>query len=87
MKKFCEEKFREMNRIFIIEENETLVEIKAVEQLILGHKTQAINYLEVSGLAHGLLINFGSTSLAFNRVYNKNQINIKDHPNPFPNNK
>lgn len=48
-----------------------MVEIKAVEKLENVHKAQAINYCEAYNIADGLLINFGSTSLDFKRVYNK----------------
>ena len=45
-----------------------------------AHKAQAINYCEAYNIADGLLINFGSTSLEFKRVYNKKLIK----PQPFP---
>jgi GxxExxY protein len=45
--------------------------LKAVAMIEDVHKAQAINYLEAYGLADGLLINFGGTSLEFKRVYNK----------------
>ena len=48
-----------------------MVEIKAIEQLLGVHKAQAINYCEAYKIADGLLINFGSKSLDFKRVYNK----------------
>jgi GxxExxY protein len=48
-----------------------MVELKAVEKLEDVHKAQAINCLEAYGIADGLLINFGGTSLEFKRVYNK----------------
>ena len=58
-----------------------MVEIKAIEKLENVHKAQAINYCEAYNIADGLLINFGSTSLDFKRVYNKNLIN-KNPENP-----
>jgi GxxExxY protein len=51
-------------------ENRVMVEIKALETLLTVHKTQAINYLEAYKIADGILINFGSSKLEFNRVYN-----------------
>lgn len=45
-----------------------MVEIKAVIELNDAHLAQAINYLEAYGLDIGLLINFGVSSLQFNRV-------------------
>jgi len=55
-----------------------MLEIKAVEKLEGVHKAQAINYCEAYNISDGLLINFGSQSLQFHRVYNKklsNKIN------------
>lgn len=47
-----------------------MVELKAVTELDV-HLAQALNYLEVSGLEIGLLINFGLKSLNFKRLHNK----------------
>jgi len=48
--------------------SEVIVELKAVDQLTDKHTAQTINYLKVSGLHRGLLVNFGSTSLEFKRI-------------------
>jgi len=48
-------------------ENRVLVELKAVDCLVVAHHTQLINYLEAFKLPVGLLINFGSPSLEFKR--------------------
>jgi len=58
-------------RVDFFVEEKVMVEIKAVSELLPVHKAQAINYCEAYGIPHGLLINFGQTSLEFNRVYNK----------------
>jgi GxxExxY protein len=58
-------------RVDFFVEEKVMVELKAIEQLEGVHKAQAINYLEAYNMADGLLINFGSTSLDFKRVYNK----------------
>lgn len=58
-------------RVDFFIEGKVMVEIKAIEKLENVHKAQAINYLEAYGIADGLLINFGGTSLEFKRVYNK----------------
>lgn len=47
------------------------VELKAIIKLEDVHFAQAINYLEAYNLEIGLLINFGETSLNFNRLTNK----------------
>jgi GxxExxY protein len=54
-----------------------MVEIKAIEKLEDVHKAQAINYCEAYNIPDGLLINFGSKSLDFKRVYNKNLVHPK----------
>jgi len=61
-------------RVDFFVEEQVMVEIKAIEQLLPVHKTQAINYCEAYNIADGLLINFGAMSLDFKRVYNKNLV-------------
>ncbi len=58
-------------RVDFFVEGLVMVEIKAIEKLEGVHKAQAINYCEAYNISTGLLINFGSKSLEFNRVYNK----------------
>ena len=60
-------------RVDFFVEEKVMVEIKAVIKLEDVHLAQAINYLEAYNLEVGLLINFGSKSLDFKRVMNKNQ--------------
>ena len=55
---------------FLIDEKVT-VELKAKTDLDDVHLAQAINYLEAAHYTVGLLINFGSKSLQFKRLYNK----------------
>lgn len=62
-------------RVDFFVEGKVMVELKAVEKLEDVHKAQAINYCEAYNIADGLLINFGSKSLDFKRVYNKNLVN------------
>ena len=54
---------------FIVEGN-TMVELKALINLEDVHLAQAKNYLTAYDLLIGLLINFGSTSLQFKKVFN-----------------
>lgn len=63
-------------RVDFFVEQEVMVEIKAIEQLLPVHKAQAINYCEAYHIAHGLLFNFGSQSLEFKRVYNKEMVKV-----------
>lgn len=52
---------------FII--NDTIIlEIKAIQCLTSSHVKQTLNYLAVSKLKIGLLINFGEDSLKYKRV-------------------
>lgn len=61
-------------RVDFLVEGKVMVEIKAIEKLEDVHKAQAINYCEAYNITDGLLINFGSKSLDFKRVYNKNLV-------------
>ncbi len=61
-------------RVDFLVENKVLVELKAIIKLEDVHLAQAKNYLEAFGLQTGLLINFGSKSLEFKRLFN-NPIN------------
>ncbi len=71
-------------RVDFFVEDRVMVELKAVIKLEDVHKAQAINYCEAYNIADGLLINFGSTSLEFRRVYNKKLVTpIKNPINPI----
>lgn len=59
-------------RVDFFVEDKVMVEIKALLNLEPVHFAQAINYLEAYGLEVGLLINFGSRSLQYKRMMNKN---------------
>ena len=52
---------------FVIE-NKIILEIKAISSLTDAHVKQTLNYLPVSRLKLGLLINFGEDSLKTKRV-------------------
>ena len=57
-------------RVDFFVEQKVMVELKAVMKLDDLHLAQAINYLEAYNLPVGLLINFGSRSLEYKRVFN-----------------
>jgi len=59
-------------RADFIVENKIVVELKAVFTLEDAHLVQTKNYLTAYGFEKGLLINFGSTSLQYKLVFNKN---------------
>ncbi len=54
---------------FIVEGN-VLVELKALINLEDVHLAQAKNYVVAYDIPTGLLINFGSTSLQYKKVFN-----------------
>ena len=56
-------------RADFIVHDEIIVELKAVINLEDAHLAQAKNYVVAYDLKIGLLINFGSTSLQFKKVY------------------
>ncbi len=58
-------------RVDFFVEGLIMVELKAIIELQDVHLAQAINYLEAYTMEIGLLINFGSKSLTFKRLYNK----------------
>jgi GxxExxY protein len=66
-------------RVDFFVENTIMLELKAVSELNDAHLAQAINYLEAYKLPVGLLINFGSRSLTFKRVYNTKHPDNKSH--------
>lgn len=68
---------------FFVEDN-IMVEIKALIQLEDVHLAQAMNYCQAYNLPIGLLINFGSKSLQFKRVYNVNHPENKDYTKNNP---
>ena len=64
-------------RVDFFVESTILVELKALINLEAVHLAQAMNYCQAYNLPVGLLINFGSKSLEFKRVYNVNHADNK----------
>ncbi len=60
-----------------------LFEAKAVERLTDAHLRQVLNYLAVSKLELGLLVNFGADSLEWKRVIRTPRNKIAEHPQNF----
>lgn len=52
---------------FVVD-NKIILELKAVEKIHQSHIKQTLNYLAVSKLKLGLIINFGEDSLNYRRV-------------------
>jgi GxxExxY protein len=65
-------------RVDFFVEDSIMVELKALTKLEDVHLAQAMNYCQAFNLPIGLLINFGSKSLEFKRVYNVNHPENKD---------
>jgi GxxExxY protein len=66
-------------RVDFFVEDIIMVELKALITLEDVHLAQAMNYCQAYNLPIGLLINFGSKSLEFKRVYNVNHPENKDY--------
>lgn len=45
-----------------------VVELKAVSNLVKAHKAQVLNYLKAANIKMGLLVNFGTNSLKWERI-------------------
>ena len=50
-------------------EKSVIVELKCCERLIRAHQSQLINYLKVSKIPIGLLVNFENRKLEYKRLY------------------
>ncbi len=69
---YYEEHLIGKRRVDFFVEDKIMVELKAVSKLDVPHLAQAMNYCQAYNLPIGLLINFGSRSLEYKRVYNIN---------------
>jgi GxxExxY protein len=66
-------------RVDFFVEDFVMVELKTIIKLEEVHLAQAMNYCQAYNLPVGLLLNFGSKSLEFKRVYNVNHPENKDY--------
>ena len=57
-----------------------IVELKAVQSLVNEYYAQVYNYLKAGGFDLGLLINFGQTSLEYERIVKKQKWSQKQWP-------
>ena len=51
----------------LVVDDKVIVEVKAVENIDDNHRAQLLNYLRISGLRVGLVINFGRAKLQYER--------------------
>ena len=56
-------------RADIIVENKVIIELKAVETLHKAHEVQLVNYLTITGIDSGILVNFGAQDIQIKRKY------------------
>lgn len=56
-------------RVDIIVENKIILELKASDSILPVYGVQLVNYLNMTGLDHGLLINFGAEKFQVERKY------------------
>lgn len=55
----------------LVIDDKIIIEVKACNGLISKHKSQLINYLKATGMELGILINFGTEKLEYQRVLNR----------------
>lgn len=65
-------------RVDFFVEGKIMVELKAIIELNDTNLNQCRNYLEAYNLPVGLLINFGSNSLQYKRIYNSKHPEAKE---------
>jgi GxxExxY protein len=68
----------------LIVEKQVVVELKSCEHLTGEHQAQLINYLAVTNLSVGLLVNFGKRKLEYRRSSHPAHHATCDHANPVP---
>lgn len=56
-------------RADIIVEDRVIIELKAVETLNKAHEVQLVNYLTITGIDNGILVNFGDPYIQIKRKY------------------
>jgi len=67
-----------LRRVDFFVEEQIMVELKAIISLTDSNLNQCRNYLEAYSLPVGLLINFGSNSLQYKRIYNSKHPEAKE---------
>ncbi len=65
----------------LIVERKVIIELKCCESLLGEHQAQLINYLKVSGILVGLLVNFGKRKVEYKRLHHPDYHAACDHAN------
>ena len=70
----------------LVVEKTVIIELKCCESLIREHQAQLFNYLKVSGLPIGLLINFRRRKLEYQRLHQSSEVDSETSPveEPLP---
>lgn len=68
----------------LIIEDTVIVELKVVEHLLGEHQAQLINYLAVTDIRVGLLVNFGKKKLEYKRMSHPAYPAVCDPVHPVP---
>jgi GxxExxY protein len=55
----------------IVVEKSVLLELKTVKKIAPEHIAQVLNYLKITGMPIGMLLNFGNTKLDYRRFNNR----------------
>jgi len=66
----------------LIVEGNVIVELKCCESLLGEHQAQLINYLKVSDISVGLLVNFGKRKVEYKRLHHPDHHAACDHAYP-----
>ena len=54
----------------ILVDQAILIELKVSDRIVPAHRAQMLNYLKATGIKLGLIINFGKTSIEYERLVN-----------------
>lgn len=54
----------------IVVEDKIIIELKAAENLMDGHRAQTLNYLRATNMKLAILLNFGKQKLQYERLVN-----------------
>ena len=66
----------------LIIEGNVIVELKCCESFLREHQAQLINYMKVSGVFVGLLVNFGKRKVEYKRLHRPDHHAACDHAYP-----
>jgi GxxExxY protein len=67
----------------LVVEKKVIVELKCCENLVREHQAQLFNYLRVSGIPIGLLVNFRRRKLEYQRLH-QSEVKENEVEEPLP---